>query len=464
MAQLQFHGAAQTVTGSMHLLHLAGETFALDCGLYQGRRREAIRRNRAFPIDPGELAGALLSHAHIDHSGKIPALVRDGFGGKIHATPATCDLCEVMLADSAHIQEEDAKYWNRKRARRKAEYIEPLYTLEDAEKAVGHFSRADYGDAVEFADGARATYIEAGHILGSACILIELDGTEKRRLLFTGDLGRFDVPILRDPTEPLPRVDYLITECTYADRSHDSAGDMKKSLVDIITETRKRGGKVIIPAFSVGRTQTIAYLLQQAVAEGLMEPLPVYVDSPLSTRVTKVFRAHPECYDEEAREFWHEEGDVFGRGLIRYITKVEESKALNRSDESCVIIAASGMCEAGRILHHLKNNVSDGRNTVVIVGFQAAHTLGRRIVEREREIRVFGRMYRLACRVEALNGFSAHADAGEFKHLFEPMAATLKAAFCVHGEGSQLTAMKQILETAGCQNVHVPAPGDRFDL
>ena len=462
MAELQFFGAAQTVTGSMHYLRLDDRTiFALDCGLYQGRRKEANERNRTFPIEAKQLSGVLLSHAHIDHSGNIPGLMRDGFEGQIHTTPATCDLCEVMLADSAHIHEEDADYWNRRRAKSKDEEIEPLYTMADAEASFSHFARVKYNESLEFAPGARATWIEAGHILGSACVLVELDGT---RILYSGDMGRFDLPILRDPTNPLPEADYLITECTYADREHDNPTDMKGKLVRIIDETRERGGKVIIPAFSVGRTQTLTYYLQQAVAEGMMEPLPIFVDSPLSTRATKVFRAHPECYDAEARAFWHEEGDVFGRGLVRYVTPVEESKRLNELDEPCVIIASSGMCEAGRILHHLKNNVTDPRNTVVIVGFMAQHTLGRRLVQRKREIKIFGRMYRLKARVEILNGFSAHADVHEFKRLYAPLAPKLKAAFCVHGEGSQLEGMETILKELGCENVYQPEPGFRFKL
>jgi metallo-beta-lactamase family protein len=318
-----------------------------------------------------------------------------------------------------------------------------------------------YGEPVEFGAGVRARWIEAGHILGSACIVVEMDGT---RVLYSGDLGRFGVPILRDPTNPLPEADYLITECTYADREHEDPENMRGSLVRIIRETRGRGGKVIIPAFSVGRTQTITYYLQQAVARKMLEPLPVFVDSPLSAAATKVFRAHPECYDAEARDFWEEKGDVFGRGLVRYVADVEESKKLHLIEEPCVIIAASGMCEAGRILHHLKNNVEDPRNTVIVVGFMAPHTLGRRIVEREKEIKVFGEMYRLRAKVEILNGFSAHADVRDFKRLYGPLAPTLKAAFCVHGEGSQLEGMRSILTEAGCPEVIDPEPGFTFKL
>ena len=464
MPELEFFGAAGTVTGSMHLLHLNGRTVAMDCGLFQGRRADARERNSRYPLRPGKLASVLLSHAHIDHSGKLPGLAKRGFRGPIYATPATADLCGIMLADSAHIHAEDARFWNEKRARSKKEHVQPLYTARDARKAARLFRHRPYNQRFEFADGAHATFIEAGHILGSACILVEIEKPHPVRLLYTGDLGRFSVPILRDPTDPLPQVDYLITECTYANRLHRNPTDMKEQLIRIIRHTRQAGGKVIIPAFSVGRTQTVAYYLARAIHEGLLDPLPIFVDSPLSVNATEVFKNHPECYDEQAVDFWHHRGDIFGQGRIRYITRVDESKGLNHLDEPCVIIASSGMCEAGRIKHHLRNNIEDEANTVIIVGFMAQHTLGRRIVERREEIRIYGRMYRLLCRVEVLNGFSAHADRNDFKRSLGPLARNLRAAFCVHGEGPQPRAMKELLETAGCENVVIPAPGRKFGL
>ncbi len=464
MAELEFFGAAQTVTGSMHLLHLDGSVVAMDCGLFQGRRAEAWERNRTFPLPPAELDALLLSHAHIDHSGNIPGLVRQGFTAPVYTTSATTDLCEIMLADSGHIQEEDARYWNEKRAHEHDHRIEPLYTVEDAQAASKLFRSVDYNQQQEFADGCLATWVEAGHILGSACIVVGVHQSKPIHILFTGDLGRSKMPILRDPVCPMPHVDYLITECTYADRRHDNPTDMKDKLVRIINETAAAGGKVIIPAFAVGRTQTAVYYLCQALAEGSLKPLPIFVDSPLSVNATEVFRKHPECYDAEARDFWFSEGGIFGAGKITYITDVQESKRLNEIAEPCVIIASAGMCEAGRILHHLKNNVENEANTVIVIGFMAQHTLGRRIVERREEIKVFGRMYKLLCRVEVLNGFSAHADADDFARCFRPIARDLRAAFVVHGEGAQLTAMTDILTAAGCKTVHVPAPGDRFKL
>lgn len=465
MAELEFFGAAQQVTGSMHILHLSDGAVALDCGLFQGPRAWSREMNRTFPVPPRTIRAVLLSHAHIDHSGKIPQLFRYNYNGPVYATPATCDLCDVMLLDSAHIHEEDARFWNERRARSKDEEIEPLYTQDDARRASKHFQCVPYEQQQEFAPGCTVRFIEAGHILGSACVVIELNGQgPKQRILYTGDLGRFDIPILRDPANPLPEVDYLITESTYAGKRHTDASGMGDSLAKIIAETRARGGKVIIPAFSVGRTQNIVYCLSLAMAEGKIEPLPIFVDSPLSTSVTEVFRKHPECYDAEAREFWLDEGGIFGQHRVTYITAVEESKALNELHDPAVIIAASGMCEHGRILHHLKNNVEDERNTVVIVGYQAKGTLGRRIVEHEPELKIFGRKYHLEARVEVLNGFSAHADEADFERLLAPIAPKLKAAFVVHGENDRLEHMQRMLSEAGCKEVIAPEPGQRFPL
>ncbi len=464
MVELQCFGAAQTVTGSMHVLHLEDGPIMMDCGMFQGRREWSKKLNRQVPLTPGDVKAVLLSHAHIDHSGRLPLLVKNGCGAPIYATEATVDLCKIMLADSGHIQEEDARYWNERRASGPSEYIEPLYTIDDASNAHRFFHGVRYNQPIPFADRCTATFIEAGHILGSASVLVEINRSDPIRILYTGDLGRFDLPILRDPTNPLPDVDYLITESTYANRRHDNPTAMKEALARIINETRAAGGKVIIPSFSVGRTQHIVYFLSQAIDEGLLKPLPIYVDSPLSVRATGVFKKHPECYDEEARDFWAEEGDIFGRGLVEHITEVSRSKSLNRDDHPCVIISASGMCEAGRILHHLKNNIQDEKNTVIIVGFQAQHTLGRRIVERRKELKIFGRTYDLMARVEVLNGFSAHADMDDFARLLGPIAPKLKGAFVVHGEGDQLRAMKKILTGLGCNNVQAPKPGQKFRL
>jgi metallo-beta-lactamase family protein len=314
------------------------------------------------------------------------------------------------------------------------------------------------------ADGLTATFIEAGHILGSACLLLEIHASPAIRLLYTGDLGRFHMPILRDPTNPLPPVDYLITESTYANRRHADVTSMQAELVALVNQTRAAGGKVIIPAFSLGRTQEVVYFLSRAVADGQMEPLPIFVDSPLSAQVTEVFKKHPECYDQAAHDFWQEKGDVFGRGLVSYLTSAQQSMELNARDEPCVIIAAGGMCEHGRILHHLKHNIENPRNTIVIVGYQAQHTLGRRIVERQDRLRIFGRDYQLLARVKVLNGFSAHADSEDLRRLLSPLAPQLKIAFAVHGEDPQLQANHAMLRQAGCPDVRIPVPGDKVEL
>ncbi len=467
MSELEFQGAARRTTGSMHLFRHGGAAICLECGLFQGRRAESRELNRRFPVRPRDVDRVLISHAHMDHSGRLPVMAKGGFEGPVYATPPTVDLCGIMLPDSAHIQEEDAEYWNRKHADSPREHIQPLYTLQDALDTLPLFRSVAYDTPFEICDGCTATYLEAGHMLGSAMVLLEIDRTfGRKRVLFTGDLGRFHVPILRDPTEPLPEADVLITECTYADRRHDNPTDMKDKLCRIITETARAGGKVIIPAFSVGRTQTVIYYLLELFHEGRLEELPVYVDSPLSARATEVFARHPECYDREALRAWgREEGDLFAlNGPVRYITDVNDSKALHQRREPCVILAASGMCEAGRILHHLKNNVENDRNTIVIVGFMAQHTLGRRIVERREELKIFGRMYKLLARVEILNGFSAHADANEFRRLFAPLAPKLDRAFVVHGEETQPLAMRALLNELGCRDVEIPAPGDRFSI
>ena len=465
MVGLEFHGAAQTVTGSMHLLHLPEGPVALDCGLFQGRREESRQLNCEMPVRPERLRALLLSHAHIDHCGRLPRLFhKKGYRGPIFGTAATCDLARVMLADSAHLQEEDARYWNEKRARTHREKIEPLYTAVDVDHACQHLRGIAYNQPVPVVPGLTVTFLEAGHVLGSACLLLEMQYSKPIRLLYTGDLGRFGMPILRDPTNPLPPVDYLITESTYANRRHGDETAMKLELARVVDETRALGGKVIIPAFSLGRTQHVAYYLSLAVAEGLLAPLPIYVDSPLSANVTAVFQEHPECYDDAARDFWTARGDVFGRGLVKYITDVEESKALNQRGEPCVIIASSGMCEHGRILHHLKHNVANPANTIVIVGFMAQHTLGRRIVERHEHLRIFGRDYALLARVKTLNGFSAHADSADLLRLLGPLAANLKAAFVVHGEEAQLLAAQDLLQQAGCRDVSIPARGEFVEL
>jgi metallo-beta-lactamase family protein len=467
MTSLLFHGAAGEVTGSMHMIEHHGRYIALDCGLFQGRRAESNEKNRSFPVDPSKIEAVILSHAHIDHSGRLPKLIKDGFKGTIYATPATRDLAAILLADSAHIQTEDAEFFNRKRRKNGEPEIEPLYSAEDAVQTMNHFLSLPYGRELDIGGGVKIKFSDAGHILGSAIVEIQLPNDDKSakptRLVFSGDLGRNDMPILHDPSA-LPECDYLITESTYGSRVHDDPVDMKQKLRDQILMAISRSGKIIIPAFSVGRTQTLIYYLHQLVREGQLPAIPIFIDSPLSVDATHIFRAHPECYDVEARTLLNKMGDILGDGCCRFIHETEDSKKLNDFNKPCVIISASGMCEAGRILHHLANSVTDPKNTVLIVGFQAMHTLGRRIVEREPEIKIFGRMCPLKAHIKTLNGFSSHADSVQFRSWFTGRGATTKQVFVVHGEPEQQAGLVSLLSELSYKNVVTPKMGDRYPI
>jgi metallo-beta-lactamase family protein len=461
-------GAVRTVTGSMHLLTVNGARILLECGLYQGRRKEAFRRNRKLPFDAAQIDAMVLSHAHIDHSGNIPSLVAAGFAGNIYATPATRDLCSAMLRDSAHIHEQDAAYVNEKHARKGLPPVEPLYTVEDAIQSLQHFVSIGYGRPFPVAPGVTVTYLDAGHILGSAVVVLDIEEDGRtRRLLFTGDLGREDMPILRDP-RAMDGVDILITESTYGDRTHPLREDQDRALRDIVVDTYKRGGKLIIPAFAVGRTQELVYAFHRLVEARRVPDQPVFVDSPLAVNVTEIFRLHPECYDEELRAFISHDGhrDPFGFYRLRYVRLTEDSKELNFLREPAVIISASGMCEAGRILHHLKNNIEDPRTTVLIVGWQAPHTLGRRIMERQPVVKIFGEEYRLNARVETLLGFSAHADRTGLLDYAQTLrdGGSVQAAFVVHGEEASSLALAKGLRQLGIARVEVPEEGRAYEL
>jgi len=465
MAKLTFYGAARQVTGSMHVLEANGKRIALDCGLFQGRRAETRELNRRHPCDPKSIHAVVVSHAHIDHIGRLPLLVRDGFTGVIHATPATRDLCALMLADSAHIQEEDAHFLNKRRARSDEPIVEPLYTSADAVQAVRQIQASPYQRWFKVASGIHARYFEAGHMLGSAGIEVEITEAngQRKTLVFTGDVGRWGIPILRDPA-PLPECDYLICESTYGGRNTDPIADLKPKLAAVVRRTVARQGRIIIPAFSVGRTQTIVYYLRQLFTSGELGALPVYIDSPLAVNATDVFRLHPECYDHDAREFTSATGSIFGGPSFEYVQSVEESKRIIRRRSSCIVIAASGMCEAGRILHHLRHTVQHERNTILIAGFQAVHTLGRRIVERSEYVKIYGEKHKLKAEVVVLNGFSAHADARELKAHTDPLAGRCKKVFLVHGEIDQSSVLADSLRAAGHREVHIPAMNESFGL
>lgn len=464
MASLLFHGAAGQVTGSMHLLKVGGRTIVLDCGLFQGRRKESEAANRRFPVSAKSVDAVLLSHAHIDHSGRLPKLVREGFEGAIHCTSATRDLAAILLQDSAHIQLEDAKYLNKKRSRKGLPPIEPLYEAEDATEALRIMTGHAYNRWFDVTTGVQARFFEAGHMLGSAGIQIRVQEKGKQTtVVFTGDVGRPGVPILRNPA-PLPEADYIISECTYGGRRSEPVTLMKPHLADVVRRTVGRGGKVIIPAFSVGRTQTLLYYLNQLFADKELEPIQVFVDSPLAINATDVFKMHPECYDRDASTFLYEVGHVLSGPNVTFVREPSESKRLNLRRKPAIIIAASGMCEAGRILHHLKHGVSRERNTIMIVGYQAQHTLGRRIVEREPFVKVFGKRHRLTAEVVVFNGFSSHADADELFNHLSPRGSTCRSCFLVHGEEDQANALRNRLMAADFKDVNIPQAGDEHEL
>jgi len=464
--RIDFLGAAQTVTGSQHLISVNGSRILLECGLFQGKRRESFDRNRTLPFDAAGIDALILSHAHIDHSGNIPNLVRSGFKGPIYSTFATRDLCSAMLRDSAYIQEQDTAYANRKRARKGLPPLEPIYTHSDAVASLEHFISVGYNRPVLVAPGVQCTFLDAGHILGSALIVLDVDeGQTHTRVLFTGDLGRNDMPILRDPT-PAPQADILITESTYGNRSHPPHEEAEKKLQELIGDTCGHGGKVVIPAFSVGRTQEIVYSLHRLANAGKMLRVPVYVDSPLAVNATEIFRLHPECYDVELRDFIARDRhpDPFGFDTLHYIRSVEDSKAINDQDGPQVIISASGMCEAGRVQHHLLHTITDPRNAVLIVSWQAPHTLGRRISERQQEVRIFGEVYALRARVETIHGYSAHADRQGLLSWAEPISAGLRQVFVVHGDPEASESLAEGLRDLGVKNVAIPTFGDSFDI
>ncbi len=453
MPELLFHGAAGEVTGSMHMVRHNDRWLALDCGLFQGKRSDSEEKNRQWPMDPKQISAVILSHAHIDHTGRVPKLVRDGYDGPIFCTPATRDLCALMLADSAHIQEEDAEYMNKKLRKKNQPLIEPLYVYENVLSAMGMMQTISYNRDFHVLPGVKARFIEAGHMLGSAGVLLTfVEGDARKTLYFTGDVGRPDKPILRDPA-PMPECDAMICESTYGARITPAVAIAETEMLDVVSRTIKRGGRVVIPAFSVGRTQTIVYYLHQEMIAKNLPRIRIYVDSPLATNATDVFRMHPECYDAEARAFHLVTGDILGGRCCTYTRSVDESKALQASREPCVVISASGMCEAGRIRHHLKSVIGDERNTIMIVGFQAAHTLGRRLVEGLKQVNIFGEPYNVKADVVQIHGFSGHADQADLLEMLKPHANRTKDMFLVHGEPDQSSVLKQKLTEIGFARV-----------
>ncbi len=461
---IRFIGAVRTVTGSMHLMEVNGNRILLDCGLYQGKRKEAFELNRNFPFDPESIDMLILSHAHIDHSGNIPTLVKKGFKGKIFATSATVDLCEIMLLDSAHIQEKDVEYVNKKRLKQGKNLFEPLYTQEDARKAMEFFVPVNYEQTVQIARNVEISFHDAGHLLGSAVTTFKIsENGNIKRICFTGDLGRRNMPIIKDPT-PVKEVDYLITESTYGNRLHPKEEDVKSHLAKLILKISLEKGKLIIPAFSVGRTQTVVYFLNQLYHEGRIPDIPVFVDSPLSTKATEVFINNNDCFDMETLQLMLSGTEPFTFKTLKYVTEVEDSKKINSMEGPAVIISASGMCESGRILHHLAHNISNKHNIILIIGHQAENTLGRKLIEGVNPVKIFGEEYTVSASVEVIEALSAHADRNEFIEYFDKIETKIQSAFIVHGELSESSAFAELIrDRYDCEAI-IPNPGESFEI
>ncbi len=517
--QVSFHGAAREVTGSMHLITTAKDRVLLDCGLFQGRRKESEEKNTVMPFDPRKLTNVVLSHAHIDHSGRLPLLTRKDFAGRIICTRATAAACEYLLPDSAHIQESDAQYLNYKMVRSALQKMEgskkkgksqikslktnkhklnvdrinelidrldlegvtPLYSAEDAQEALSRFDGNPYRHPVTIGNGMTCSFYDAGHILGSAVSIIHAqDNGRSYTIGFTGDIGRFDKPILEDPTlefeEADREIDLLIMESTYGDRLHEPVVDLKPRLKQVLVDTYERGGTIMIPSFAFGRTQELLYFLHELYMEDDVPRFPVYVDSPLATNITRVFVEHPETYDEETHATFLEQGkNPFQFKDLKFVGSVEESIALNRDQTPHIVVSASGMCEAGRILHHLRHKIHNSKNTVLIVGYMAQNTLGRRILElgeayeaagRKGEppiLRFMNKDYPLKARVVKIGGFSAHADRDEMYRFLQKSNLKIKKIALVHGEEDQILAFEKDLKGNGF-DVMVPRSGETIDM
>lgn len=453
------YGGAEEVTGSKHYLEINGARILLDCGMFQGKRKEAEEKNRRVNFDMDRLNAVILSHAHIDHSGLLPMLAKFGYRGVIYATPATRDLCAVMLQDSARIQKRDAEWLSKKHMT----FIPPLYSEDDAREVIKRFVSIPYEVRFPVMPNVFLTYHNAGHVLGSA--MVELDYEEqgkRRKFIFSGDIGRKNMAILEDPWVPGP-ADVVMMESTYGDRDHDSMERMEVKLAQYINETVDRGGKVIVPAFALERAQEMVYALKRLEAEGLIPEIPVIVDSPLTVNITEVFRLHTESFDEDFRRAMNENGDPFMTKRIRYIRTVEESMSINKLEGPAIIISAAGMCEHGRILHHLKNHCTNPKNTIMIIGFQAKNTLGRRIVERSRRIRIFGIDYDLNAHVRIMNEFSAHAGRQELIEFGSRFKDCAEQVLLVHGEPEGMKSLQGALHDAGVKKVVIPREGQTLE-
>ncbi len=469
MIEFEFLGAAQTVTGSKHLLRTSRAAVLLDCGLFQGHRSEAFHRNHEFSIDTTRLDAVVLSHAHIDHSGALPILYKKGYRGPVYATPATCDLCSPMLQDAAMIQEADSRHIEHliEAGEVDIQRAEPLYTLEDVNGLLSQMKPVPLHQPKVIAPGISLTFLEAGHVLGSAMVVLDVeDEGKKMRVAFSGDLGRPHLPILRDPEIP-EGVNCLLMESTYGDRLHDPIEKMTNALGEAVNRTIARGGKVIVPSFALERAQEVIFALKSLKKYGKLPAVPVYVDSPLTVKLTDVFKRHPECYDPATLKLLQSGDSPFDFEGLKYVSDAEESKAIDEESRPSIIISASGMCEAGRVLHHLRSAIGDQKNTVLIVGFQAQHTLGRRLVEHQRKVRIFGVLRELLAEVVVLNGFSAHADQkGLAQYALDVQRkGKLKQIILVHGEPEPQKVLSDLLKANGVgAAINAPGLGERVRL
>jgi metallo-beta-lactamase family protein len=464
--KIRFYGAARTVTGSQHLIEVNGKKLLLECGIFQGRRKDFYSRNCCFTFDPHEIDAVILSHAHIDHSGNLPNLVKQGYSNPIYATPPTAELAGIMLRDSGHIYEENADFYNRRKRKHGEPAIEPLYTIEDAEKVPALFIRRGYNEPFEPVKGVTARFVDAGHILGSAAVVLDIEEKGKKtRLWFSGDIGREKLPLLRDPVMPND-VDYLIMECTYGDKAHRDPDLAYIEFRDVVKRTIERGGKVIVPAFAVGRTQELVYDLNRMISAGELPRIPVFVDSPLAINATEIFMKYPDYFDDETHEFVRTgQHPALTFPGLQYTRSVAESKGINERNDPMVIISASGMAEAGRILHHLIHNIGDARNTICIVSWQAPHTLGRRLAERQPRVRIFGEEVDVRAEIATIGGLSAHG--GQRMLLDYAHAANgngLKQIYLVHGEEKPAQILMDKMREEGISNVHFPERGESVEV
>ncbi len=465
--KLKFCGAAGTTTGSQHLLEVNGKRILLDCGLYQGRRQDEYEINCCFPhLDPASIDAVVLSHAHIDHSGNLPNLCSKGYSGNIYATFATRDLCQIMLADCARIQASDVKWLNKRLKKEGQPLREPIYSVEDADACMRQFVNVGYDRPLPISDGVSLTFLDAGHILGSAQVLLEIEDQEdgeKKRFLFSGDVGRGDNDILRDPAVAR-EIDFLLMESTYGGREHEMPTRADDRLVAILERSLERGGKILIPAFAVERTQALLWALHQLFEEERIPEVPVYVDSPLAVNATEIFRLHPECFNEEVHRFLHEKRNPFGFDGLTLIREVQKSKDLNAQEGQAIIISASGMCEAGRILHHLRNGIGDPRTTVLFVGYCAQQTLGWKIRQRWEEVRIFGETFKVKAAVEELDSFSGHADHSELLDYFGAMTGPRGKVWLVHGEQERSETFRTALQEVHDGDVSVGVLGETVEF